>query len=498
MSKAIPIIAVASWLMQMMTGTDAVDAVAFSFAIFFGLLAVHVAGGFKTIVGLLNLVMITKFLLVALVIKTVTWQALDSGLKAPRATAEVMALGFLGLFIGTWLYRRLPRTPGIVTDVTTSRNYLAITIVFLFFSMASAVAHLTFATSYDTELRGGLWGFAQGWSTLSAFAVVPAMYYAWSSGAKRFLSHPLVLSILLIELAYGIASTTKQSAMEPLVCYAGVGFIRYGIKSKAVWGLVAAGLVFYTTIIYPYSQYVRDHGGRDGDLSSRMEVIKAVFFSVSTDSDFRNMVETTIPGHETYLGKESLASLSRMAMVGEADRLIASTDATQSYTGWETIVMGLQLMVPSFIYPEKPLSGGGNLLAHIAGDIGDDDLTTQVSYGVMASLFNSFSLPGVFWGSIIFFGLIYYSLQIWYRNPVLNFDPYGSSIWYILLAIEFQHSLVEAPVGNLLPSLLNTGLMVVPVIYAAKFLAAYLPTSISDQTRRIAPPVYLGAGPARY
>jgi hypothetical protein len=363
--------------------------------------------------------------------------------------------------------------------------------------LLSAVVRLIFATSYDTDLRGGLWGFAQSLSTLSAFAVVPAMYYAWSSGAKRFLSHPLVLSILFMELAYGIASTTKQSAIEPLACYAGVGFIRYGLKSKAVWALVAAGLVFYTTIIYPYSQYVRNHGGRDGDLASRLEVIKAVFFSVSTDSDFRNMVETTIPGGETYLGKESLASYSRMAMVGEADRLIASTDASQSYTGWETIVMGLQLMVPSFIYPEKPLSGGGNLLAHIAGDIGDDDLTTQVSYGVMASLFNSFSLPGVFWGSIVFFGLMYYSLQVWYRNPSLNFEPYGSTIWYILLAIEFQHSLVEAPVGNLLPSLLNTGLMVVPVIYLAKILAGFLPTSVSDQARRTAPPVYLGAGTVR-
>ena len=81
---------------------------------------------------------------------------------------------------------------------------------------------------------------------------------------------------------------------------------------------------------------------------------------------------------------------------------------------------------------------------------------------------------------------------------MLNFEPYGSSIWYILLTIQFQHSLVEAPVGNLLPTFLNTGLMVAPVILTAKLLAAYLPSTASDQTRRIAPPVYLGAGPLRY
>ncbi len=464
----------------MMTGTDPVNAGLFTIAILFGLLAMQVAGGYRTVPGILNLVLLSKFLLFAVILKSVTWQAMDSQLRAPRATAEVMALGFIGLFLGTWLYRASMHPPGLVGEVTTARTYLALTLVFLVCCFLSAFVVLVFATSYDLELTGGLWGVAHNLAGLSSFCIVPAMYYAWSSGSKRFLSHPLVLTILSLQIVYGIMSTTKQGVMEPLLCFFSVGFIRYGWRNKTLWSLVAAGLVFYSSIVYPYSQYVRDHGGRDGDLASRLEAIEEVFFNVSTSSDYRDMVETKIYYGEPYLGKDALAPYSRMAMVGEADRLIAATDATQSYTGWETILLGLKLMVPSFILPDKPLSGGGNYLGHVAGDVADFDKTTQISYGVMANLFNAFSLKGVLLGSILFFAVFYYAIRFWYRDPTLTFGPFGSTIWYILLAMSYEHSLIEAPIGNLLPGLISSAL-VVSLVFAAKLLASLLPASLGAE-----------------
>jgi len=482
----------------MITGTDPINAACFTIAILFGLLAMQVAGGYRTLPGVLNLVMLSKFLLIAVFLKTVTWQAMDSQLKAPRATAEVMALGFIGLFVATWLYRVLIHPPGLIGDVKNPRSYLALTIVFLVASFVSAFSVLVFATSYDLELTGGLWGVAHNLATYSSFCIVPAMYYAWSSGAKRFLSHPLVVGILTLEIIYGIMSTTKQSMMEPLLCFFIVGFIRYGLRNKTLWSLVAMGLALYSLIIYPYSQYVRDHGGRDGDLSSRLAAIQEVFFNISTNSDFRDMVETKISYSETYLGKDSLAPFSRLAMVGEADRLIAATDATQSYSGWDTIVFGLRLMVPSFILPDKPLSGGGNYLGHIAGDVADYDESTQISYGVMANLFNAFSFKGVLIGSILFFLVFYYAVRFWYRDPILSFGPYGTTHWYILLAVAYEHSLIEAPIGNLLPGLINS-ILVVGLVFAAKILASLLPASLGTDpgTSNPVSASYLTAGTYR-
>jgi hypothetical protein len=446
-------------------------------------MSIGAAGGIKTAPGLLNFVMILKFILIAVVLKAITFQAADSNLQAPRTTCKVMAVGFFALYIGSLIYRHTTKVTGLVRDVTDSSMYLALTIVFSVVCLGSALALLIFQTSFTENLSGGLWGIAHQLLGGCAFSVVPAMYYAWSSGSKRFLSHPLVLAILFVVLAFGVASTSKEGIMEPLLCYLGVGVIRYGLGSKAIWGIVAAGGFFYISIVYPYSQYVRDHGGRTGSLSERLEVIKEVFFNVSTDSDYRNMVDSKISSGETYLNRESLRPVTRLAMIGEADRLIAATDSTQSYTGWETITNGIKLMVPSFLTSDKPTSGGGNLLGHIAGDLASDDMTTQVSYGFMANLYNAFGLYGVLFGTIIFISVFYYVLRLWFATPDLNFSPWGSTIWYLLLGLLYEHSLIEAPIGNTLPSMVITISAMVALILAARFLV-----SIFEGRRRT--PVY--------
>jgi hypothetical protein len=298
------------------------------------------------------------------------------------------------------------------------------------------------------------------------------MYYAWSSGSRRFLSHPLVLGILVIELAYGIASTTKQGMMEPLLCYLAVAFIRLGLRSKTIWTIIAAGGFLYVSLFYPYSQYVRSHGGRDGTLAERLDVIQEVFFHLSTDSDFRGAVDSTINMGDTYLGKESLQPVSRFAMIGEADRLIAATDATQSYTGWDTIESGLDMVVPSFLMPNKRLYGGGNFLGHIAGDLATDDMATQVSYGFMANFYNAFGLPGVFWGTGVLILSFYYMLRLWFWDQTLSFGPLGSSIWYLLLGVLFEHSLVEGAIANDLPSYVNL-VAIVGLVFVARFLVHF-------------------------
>ena len=55
-------------------------------------------------------------------------------------------------------------------------------------------------------------------------------------------------------------------------------------------------------------------------------------------------------------------------MVGEADRLIYATEQQQAFTGWETITWGFKLLMPSFLYPGKPIFEAANYLSHIAGE----------------------------------------------------------------------------------------------------------------------------------
>ena len=441
---------------MLVLGTDLINASLLTAAIAFGLMSISAAGGIKTAPGLLNCVLIVKFLLIALLLKSITFQALDSQLNAPRTTSKVMAVGFLALYLGSHLYRYATKVRGLVRGVSDSRVYLSLAIVFAVATLGSSLALLVTQNSFADTLSGGLWGVAHQLQSATSFCVVPAMYYAWSSGSKRFLTHPLVLTILLIEITYGVISTTKQGIMEPLICYLGVGVIRYGIRSKAVWSIVALAGFLYVSVIYPYSQYVRNHGGREGTFTDRLEAIQEVFFNVAGNSDFRDMVDSNLSANgDFYLKNEKFRSLGRLAMIGEADRLIAATDATQSYSGWQTITWGLQLMVPSFILPEKSTTGGGNFLGHIVGELAPDDMLTQVSYGFMANLYNAFGLLGVFIGTILFIFVLYYVLRLWFAAPNLEFTPFGSSIWYVLLGMFFEHGLIEGPVGNMLPALVN-------------------------------------------
>ena len=130
-------------------------------------------------------------------------------------------------------------------------------------------------------------------------------------------------------------------------------------------------------------------------------------------------------------------------------------------------------MVPSFLIADKPTSGGGNFLGHIAGDLAPDDMATQVSYGIMANLYNAFGLTGVLFGTTIFISIFYYTMRIWFAKPDLSPGPYGSTIWYLLMGMLYEHGLVEAPIGNMLPALINTSSIVV-LVYLSGFLVSIL------------------------
>jgi hypothetical protein len=477
---------------QMVTGTSVVVALLFSLAILFGLYSIFAAGGLLTAFGALNAILIAKFLLIGILLKTMFLDPADKNLLAPQSTAAVMAIGFLGLLFGTSLQRRLP-TPrsSLIRDVSQARMYLALTIVFLVFGYGGYLVGLGPELAGEGLQTGGILGIARVLAGFKSFAIVPALYFAWARQGKRFMTHPLVLAVLLTGFIAGILTTSKLEAMEPLAYYLLVGVLRYGIGDKRLWALAGAGIFYYSAIIYPYSQYVRFNGGRQGSLSDRVMAMRDVFWLVSTNDEFRQVVSTKIDGKsQSYLGRQSLEPFSRLAMVGEADRLISATNQQQALTGWETITWGFKLALPSFLYPDKPVWGTGNYLAHYAGELGSHDSQTQVSYGVMANFYNAFSYPGVFFGSIAFFAGFYYILRFFFKNPRWKASPTGATLWFLLLVAMFQHSLVEESVAGLIASI-SLPLVVLAIYASARLLSPFLPKFAAPHEVRYVPQALL-------
>jgi hypothetical protein len=462
---------------QIVVGTSVYVAFLFSAAILFGLYSVWVAGGLLTAFGALNGILIAKFLLIGIALKVIILDPADRTLLAAENTGAVMAIGFLGLLIGTMIQRSLPAPQRpFIPEVDGARMYLALTIVFLMCGYGGYLVGLGPDLSGQGTQTGGVLGVARVLAGLKAFAIVPALFFAWIRNGSRFMSHVLPVTVLAIGIVMGIFTTSKLEAMESLVLWILVGSLKYGLRDKRIVALSAMGILYYSAVIYPYSQFVRSHGGREGGVSERVQAIKDVFWTATTDGAFRQSVlaKSDDPNASFFEGDEALKPFGRLAMVGQADRLVAATIDQQSRTGWYTLKQGFELATPSFIYPDKPIYGTGNYLGHITGEVGPRDQVTQVSYGVMATFFNAFSYSGVFFGSVVFFCCLYYILRLFFSNPRASMSPSASTLWFVFIVATFQHTLVEETVAGLIATW-RVPVAVLVMCMIARFVCALLP-----------------------
>src|SRR6266404_5991239 len=250
---------------QLFTGTSVVVAFLFAIAILFGMLSVLAGGGLRSAFGCLNAILIGKFLLVGIAMKLILFEPADITLRSPETTGLVMATGFLGLFIGTVVQSRFSCPQYWSLNRPTSDNMLlALSIAVFIFSYLGYFAQMIPSTHGEGIRTGGWLGIARAFASLKSFAIVPPMLYLWRKKARLWMTHPAILSLLTWSAIVGIFSTSKEDALEPLTFYALVGFMRYGLRDIRTWSFVSASLLYYTVIIFPYAQYVRHNGGREG------------------------------------------------------------------------------------------------------------------------------------------------------------------------------------------------------------------------------------------
>jgi len=455
---------------QLLAGTSVIVAAQFTAAIFFGLLAVVAGGGVKSVFGLLNLILIGRYLLIAIAIKIVLMEPAHKNLNEPAMTSLVIMVGFFALCVVTVVARALPQ-PCQALLPFTRRPIVFLSFALVLFVLCNAGYFVGIAPSLNGEglTTGGVLGYARTLGSLKAFAVVPAMFYAWSSGSRRFLTHPLVLAILGASLAVGIFSTGKQDAMEPVVYYAAMAVLRRGLQYRKLWIFGTAAALLFALVIFPYSQFVRISGGREGSFGQRLVIIEDVMYKVLTDSAFRSSITTDAigqtSGRKLYWDYKVLTPLNRLSLVADADRLIGASMRTAP-TEWETVTWGFKLLTPSFLYPDKPKYEAGNYFGHLVGDLNLMDRDTQVAYGPFANWYNAFALPGVLLGTMVLFGGLYYWLRLFCGNPTWGQDAGGRIMWLLLIVGTYHHRLAESTLPGII------AFLPIPVIALLLFLIA--------------------------
>ena len=438
---------------QLITGTQLETAFLFSIAILFGLCAVFATGKWNSMLGLLNLALVSNFLLFGIILKTIFLQPSDSPLLAPTQTAIVTALGFAGVLLGTLIYQKLPKSKTQLIYTIYDKNFYLILYLFLIiFGYGSWLyVYLTRQGINDVSLSvGGVFGVLGFFGGLKELSISAAIYYVWLSKSKRLLSHPLVLFTLALSILVGIYSTSKQGMLDPLLYLVLTILQIKGVRYKPLWVILISGVLLYINIIYPFSTYIRNAGGREGNTAERITLMSNVLPRMVLDKEYRNSLTTSLSQSKSKASVAYLPiaseSLNRFAMVSEADKLIAAS-MNSEHTGWETITWGLQMILPRFLYSEKPVFAANNYLAHIVGELHPRDTTTQISYGFMANFYNAFGFIGVIVGSTLLISSLYYWLALFFGNPT------NINIWIILVFGQYNHVLPEQAVSGIISSI---------------------------------------------
>jgi hypothetical protein len=409
-------------------------------------MAVHDAGAL-TAIGILNFVLVARVLLGAFIAKNlVLIQPVTANLLSPDSTAAVMLLGFLAVWLATIAATRLvPAIPWFRRHEDL-KHLRSILLFMLFASIISSVA-VRFSATDGEALTGGAWGVAKALNSVRNLSLPILMLYLWRTGTQKWLLHPATVALTLFLFVIGVLSNSKQSMAEPLVFFIMMALARYGWRHPVVWIVVPLGIAVFQFFIYPISQYARNAGGTYKDPVEAAIATGDIVGSYVTDPAFRDFVRqhATTGGHwddgTSYL-PEKLVAMGRVALVGEADRLISASNVYQ-YTEWDTITNSILVAVPHFLLPNKPQSGSGNFLARYSGDLPPTDVSTQVSYGFMANAYNAFGMSWVFPLSLITALLVLIPLALISSGPA-----YGSP-WAMFAIVSIHQTYIESSFSGL-------------------------------------------------
>jgi len=455
------LIAVVLFVLQMLAGSDFLFSSLIFLFVVISLSTVNLLGGLRNINGFSVFMLALKLVILSQFFKVYFWQPADSFLLVPEITAGVILLGFSSIFIAAWVTGRIDFRNIIIKPILSSQQLLRMGIIaFLIGTISVAYNYFSGFDPETADIRaGGLIGVARQMGILLPFSIVCATAYKIISSNYRKSFGLIVLIPMLTEFAFGISVGSKQIAFESvfyyfLTCLA----FRYPFRIKHL----AAGFfsaLLAIMVLYPLAQLTKD-------IFDRMRESPVARTSIFLDAIFRldyeglsNLYEKYAEEDETtyqYYGTNN-EILNRFSLIWMADQLIAVT-IDKGEEGWTTITHGFKMILPRFIYPDKPNYNTGNYLGQKIGMVWVGDQTTQISFGLIPESFCCFSWIGVmlipFILTLLFF-IVY--------NKLVGSIEYN--IWAIFLAGRFQHNFVEETISGWLLMVVQLPLIILALYY---------------------------------
>lgn len=441
----------AAFGLQMATRSDLGVSLLFSVAVAAGTAAVVVAGGLKTTMGLLNAVLLAAYLPLSLVLKAIMGEPSESHLAAPLLTPVVICLGFCGVLVGTLAVNQMFNKRLPLCHVVSDPDWL-LGLFWLTFVVGNTAALLGFYSRLGIHVGdiyvGGVVGIGKYFEPLRNFAVAVAVFYANARRSKRLVFHPLVLLALACGIAGGVGTGSKELILDPLFYLFLTLWILKGWRYIPLYLLGALGIALLLLVVFPAVNYTRTDQFKKTEAamgngpSLYLDVLKNVLFERSYREEAS--AEAIMSSKENkYIGSR-FGILSRFCLIGNADNLIAPTAVKRDFTGWDTVLWGLRMLPPRFLYHNKPAYDSSLWLSLRSGMVDPSSMGVPLAFGSFACLYNAFGLLGASLGSVILTVLFYGAAKWFFGNQS------APSVWTVFVVGWWEHAWCEAGLSALI------------------------------------------------
>jgi hypothetical protein len=409
---------------QLVEGTDPVFTVLMMMAQIFAVMAFNTLGGFSHVAGSFCLFSVLPNVTVPEIAHALVLQPGDFNLLEPLRTAGVCAVYYASFYAAARFVVSLP----------APRPYLdrvKFTVVELHAISIIAVLGVVGISVWGT-LAGGvkesgsaLAAAAHFYPALNSLSVVVATYVRLQSTQGRSAMNWYVALILGVTTLPGILFASKEGMLTPLFCWMVVCAISGYQFTRTQAAALAGAMLFAWFYVYPFSQNARVAVRAAESTSDRIAVIEHYF---TDPSDFPNEAETTDPDFAEY-GESSakLRIIQRFSLLASCGMLV-NADQVEGFTGVERYLPALVMIVPHFIWLDRPIPITSNELGHKAGfRIARSDTSTGIAIASPALFYDLGGWLALPVYTILGFGIFFYGLRC------MVGDARGESVWGLML-----------------------------------------------------------------
>jgi hypothetical protein len=385
---------------QLLNGTDPLFAFLDCVALLFTALAFNVLGGLSSVSGAFVVFLAFSTYATLVFVKVFNFEPTNKNFHDPITTIVATTIAWFGLLVSAWLSRKfIGRRPLVRFSPRDLENLGNTAGGLIVLGLLSQFLISTYGVNDTGSVsNGSFWAALNQMNSFIALAIVLGTYYTihMSKGEKSM--GWVAIVALIYSSSIGFAAASKQGMYAPLFSYFLVcAGLRYRFRAMQVL-LIVLWLAFAIGFLFPWAQYARAFT-RQPTLGKTLTTTYKMVINPDTYSDmYRWYQDSKVLNEDVnqvqlcYDHPQGL--IDRESLVCADDALIDLTLHT-SAVGPEYLLKGFAMVVPHFMWPNRPSIFLGNVYGRDTGIVGEGDETTQAAFAPVGDAFREFGWSGV-------------------------------------------------------------------------------------------------------